>query len=139
MGPVLRSVLGVVAGVLVGGVLISGVEVISSQFYPLPAGAASDPQALASHIRSLPAGAFAWVLSAWMIGTLAGAWIAARIAGRKHLVHGVIIGTVFLAFGIANMLMLPHPAWVWVCGIVIFMMAGYMGGRLASTRASAHS
>jgi hypothetical protein len=136
MGPVLRSGLGVLAGVVVGGLLIGGVEMFSSRFYPLPAGTnPSDQQALASHISSLPASAFVWVLAAWMIGTLAGAWVAARIAQRKHLIHGAVIGAVFLALGIANMLAIPHPVWVWVCGIVIFIVAGYAGGRLASPRA----
>lgn len=127
------------AGVFAGSVVIMGVEMISSMLYPLPAGLdTSDHAALASHIGTLPAGAFVLVLAGWLLGTLAAAWTAARIAQRKPMLHGAIMGGLFLVLGVANMLMLPHPAWVWVCGILIFVAAGYAGGRLAAARGTAH-
>ncbi len=135
MRPVFRSILAVVAGIVTGGLLISGVEMISNMVYPLPADAdPSDMEAMAAHIATLPSGAFLFVLAAWAVGTLCGAWVAAKIAGRSFIVHGAVIGTVFLLLGVANMLMFPHPIWVWIAGIAIFIGCGYAGGRLAAAR-----
>lgn len=138
MQPVLRSVLAVIVGVVAGGVLISRVEMLNSRFYPMPAGLnPNDSTAMASYIRDLPAAAFGGVLAGWAIGTFCGAWIAAQIARRKPIVHGAVIGAVFLILGIVNMVMLPHPIWVWVCSIIIFIGCGYAGGRLASGKVAA--
>lgn len=123
---------------IAGSIVIMVVEMVGSKLYPMPAGLdSSNTAALASHISSLPAGAFGLVLAGWMLGTLAGAWVAVRIAQRNPVLHGAIIGAIFLTLGVTNMLMLPHPAWVWVCGIAVFVLASYAGTRLASPRVRA--
>ena len=101
--------------------------------YPFPRDLnASDSAAMRDYIRTLPAGAFVFVLIGWALGTLAGAWTAARMAGRSPQLHGNIVGTLLLGTGVANMLMLPHPAWVWILGVITFVACGYGGGRLAA-------
>jgi hypothetical protein len=135
--PILRSALAVLAGVAVAAIVVAIVEAISSQVYRAPPGLnLADPAAMREFIRGLPAGAFVFVLAGWALGTLTGAWTAARLADRSPLVHGNIIGTLLLGTGVANMLMLPHPAWMWVLGVIAFVACGYAGGRLA---ARAHS
>lgn len=133
MRPILRSVLAVLAGVAVAAIVVAIVEAISTLVYRAPPGLnLADAAAMREFIRDLPAGAFVFVLVGWALGTLTGAWTAARIANRSHLVHGNIIGTLLLGTGVANMLMLPHPAWVWVIGVIAFVACGYAGGRLAA-------
>jgi len=101
--------------------------------YPFPRDLnASDSAAMRDYIRTLPAGAFVFVLVGWALGTLVGAWTAARLANRSPMVHANIIATLLLGTGVANMLNLPHPAWVWVVGVIAFVGCGYIGGRLAA-------
>jgi hypothetical protein len=128
-----RSILAVLAGTIVAGVLISIVEAISSAIFPLPPGLdLHDHEAMRQHIDTLPIGAFLMVLAAWAIGAFGGSWVAARLAGRARLVHGSIVGALFLLAAVLNMLMIPHPVWMWFGGILALAGFSYLGSRLAA-------
>jgi MFS family permease len=128
-----RSILAVLAGVIVGGVLIAAVEAVSSVVYPLPPGVDHhDYESLRQHVEQLPLGAFLFVLAAWAIGTFAGAWVAASLATRARFVHGLVVGAFFLLAGVLNMLMIPHPAWMWAGALLVFVVCSYLGARLAA-------
>jgi len=128
-----RSVLAVLAGTIVAMILISVVEAISSTLYPPPPGLdMNDHEGMRQHIGSLPIGAFLLVLGGWALGAAAGAWVAARLAGRAGLVHGLIVGALFLLAAISTMLMLPHPAWMWVGAVVALVGCSYLGARAAA-------
>ena len=127
-----RSALAVLAGMIVAGVLIAAVESVSSAIFPLPPGLdIHDHEAMRQHIDTLPIGAFLMVLAAWAIGSFGGSWVAARLATRARLVHGLIIGALFLLAGVLNMLMIPHPWWMWAGGILALAGCSYLGARLA--------
>jgi hypothetical protein len=72
------------------------------------------------------------VLAAWGLGTFAGAWVAARIAPGGQLAFGLAIGVVALLAGVAIMLHIPHPLWMWVLGVGEMLPAAYFGARLAT-------
>ena len=129
-----RSVLAILAGAIVAGVLIALVEATSSAVYPLPPGFdLHDHEAMRQHIHSLPIGAFLFVLAAWAIGAFAGSWVAARIATRARLGHGLAVGALFLLAGVLTMLSIPHPWWMWVGGILALAGCSYLGARLATS------
>lgn len=131
---VLRSVGAVIAGLILAALVVAAVEAVASKIYPLPAGV--DPHsrdALKVSMAHAPVGALVMVLIAWAAATISGAWLAAKLAGRAQPTHGLIVGVILLIAGIANMLMLPHPLWMWVAGILMFLVGGYVGGKLART------
>ena len=132
MRSILRSVLAVLLGAVAGGVLIMAVEMLGATIYPLPPGVdPNDPESVKRAMAGVPVGALLLVLLGWILGTFAGAWIAARLAPRSPLGHGLVLGVLFLAAGIMNMLEFPHPAWFWVLGVVVFLPAAYIGAKLA--------
>lgn len=132
MPVLLRSAVAIVSGVLVAFLIITGVEGINATIYPIPAGVdLSDTNAMKQYVASLPTSAFLLVLAGWGVGAVLGGWIAARIARRSPRVHAMIVAGLLLCGGVANMLMLPHPLWVWVAGIAAFLAGGCIGGRLA--------
>jgi hypothetical protein len=51
--------------------------------------------------------------------------------------HAGVIGAVVLAGAVANMLVIPHPAWMWVSALVLIPLAAYVGGRWATKVRSA--
>lgn len=132
MGSLLRSVLSVLLGTVVGLVIIAGIEAVAHAVYPLPPGInPMDPAALKAAMADLPVRALLFVLLAWATATLIGAWLSARMVRRSRMLHGMIVGVLLLVGGIANMLMIPHPVWFWVLGVALFLPAAYLGAKLA--------
>ncbi len=135
MRAVIRSVLAVLVGAIVAGILIAVVEAIGHLVYPPPPGInPTDPESLRTALELVPVGALVSVLFAWGIGTFAGSWLAARIAGRSGLAHGMVVGLLMLAAGVANILMDPHPLWFWFPGVAVFPLTAWLGGRMVGGR-----
>ena len=72
------------------------------------------------------------MLVAWAVGSFAGSWVAARLAGQARLIHSLVIGVFFLAASIMNMVMIPHPLWMEISGTVALAGSSYLGARLAA-------
>jgi cation transport ATPase len=136
MNPTIRSILGIIVGVVLAFFVIAAVEYLAYVVFPPPAGldprdAADMPQILAQ----MPVAAFLIVGIAWALGAFVGGWGAARIARRAADTHIAIITAVILVGAIWNMIRLPHPAWFWVVAIVLILLGGLGARRMARTRA----
>lgn len=128
-----RSVLAVLAGIVVAMIVMFIFEGISGHLFPLPPGIdLHDHQAMTQHMDELPVGAFFTVLAGWAVGSFVGAWVAARLAGRVRLMHGLVVGAFFLAATVTVMLTIPHPLWMEISGIVALTGCSYLGARLAA-------
>ena len=126
-----RSILAVLAGGIVCGIIVFAVEAISSQIYPLPPGIdLTDPDAIRAAVAQLPLGAYLFVLFAWFLGVFAGAWVAARLAPGSPVVHGMIVAGLVLVATVVNLVALPHPAWMWVGAPAAILVGGWLGARL---------
>ncbi len=132
----MRIVLGVVAGIVVAFLCVFAVEYVGHGLYPPPAGLdASNPADQARLMDSMPAAAKAMVLAAWFVGALAGAWVANRIAGRS--LAGWIVALLVIAAGVATMVMIPHPAWMWAGGILLPLAGAWIAERMGARRPAA--
>jgi hypothetical protein len=128
-----RSILAVLGGAVVCGIVIFAVEAVSSRIYPLPPGFdPTDLEALKAAIATLPPGAFAFVLFGWFLGPLAGSWVAARLAPDSPVLHGMIVTALVAAVTILNLIRLPHPAWMWAAGPLVVLGGGWLGARFAA-------
>ena len=96
----LRTILGVIAGVVVMFGVIMGTEYLGHQVYPPPPGL--DPmnpaheQAFMQFIATMPVGAKAILVAAWTLGAFAGGFIAAKIAQHPR-VAAVIVALVVMS------------------------------------------
>jgi hypothetical protein len=129
----LRRIGAVVAGVLVGVIIVTVNELICAKIYPLPPGTdLHDPKALAAAIKTLPIGALVLVLVGWFIAMLAASWIAAAIAHNR--VAGAVAGVMLFVAAVLNMAMFPHPSWFKGTAFAIFLVAVTLGPRLGAPR-----
>jgi hypothetical protein len=127
---ILRVAVGIVSGLVVAFLCVFAVESIGHGLYAPPAGLdINDPADQARVIDAMPAAAKAMVLLAWFVGALAGAWTANRIGARS--IAGWAVALLAVAAGVATMLMIPHPAWMWVGGIALPLLAGWIADRMA--------
>ena len=130
-----RTLLGIVVGVVVMWLVVAGIEFASHAIYPPPAGL--DPMQTADLEKILaasPLAALAMVVAAWLLGTFAGGWVAARIANHPR-VAAVLVALGVMA-GVAGMIaMMPnHPLWMSALGILLPIPAALIAARLANPR-----
>lgn len=126
----MRMILGIVAGLVVAFACVAGVEAIGHSLYPPPPGFdLTNPRDVDRLMSVMPAAALAFVLAAWFVGALAGALVANLIARRA--LAGWIIALLVIAAGVATMVMIQHPGWMWAAGIALPLVAGFVASRFA--------
>ena len=132
----LKSVAAIVAGFVAASVVMMILEFLNGHvFYPEMGKAAegmTDPESLRALLATAPIGAFLVVIAGWILGSAAGGWLAARIAGRSGIAHGLVLGALLTCAGIANNLMIPPPPWFWVVSLIVLLPAAYAGARAAA-------
>lgn len=112
MHPVLRNLLAVVLGIIIGSAVNMGVIMISGSVIPPPAGAdVTTMEGLQASLHLFEPKHFIMPWLAHALGTLAGALVARLIAANRKLLFAMIIGCFFLIGGIMNVFMLPSPVW----------------------------
>lgn len=129
----LRTILAVVAGVVVAMVTITVCEYAAHAVYPLPAGvSSSDMAAMAAYAASAPPAALLLVLCGWTLGAFDGALVAALVAPARARVVALVVGAVLVLGVIVNAAMLPHPVWMTALGVVLPLAAAYAASLLAA-------
>ncbi len=128
--PLVRQILGVIAGVVVGGLIVFSVELVGHSVFPPPVGMdLSNPDDMKQLISMLPTGALVMVLVGWLLGSLAGAWTADKIA--RNPIAGWIVAGIFILLTAYNFSVIPHPTWMMAAGILIPLLSAWIAGRLA--------
>lgn len=131
IGSIARSVFAVFAALALALLLVIGVELLSSVFHPLPEGLdPHDPAVICEHVARYPPAVLFGAGLLWGLAVFLSAWLATRLGAARHPAHGVLVGSVLLAAAVANMLMLPYPAWFWVLNLIAFPTGCYLGVRL---------
>jgi len=133
-----RTILGVLAGVVVAWLVIMLCQFGSTTLHPPPPGIdLRDPVQLAAFVAAAPVTAMALVLASYALGALLGGWAAARVARHKRAA-ALVIGALVLAGVIANFTLIPHPLWMTVAGLLLPLPAAWLGMRLAQPRPHPH-
>jgi hypothetical protein len=128
-----RKILAVVAGVILAGLVVYGVQAIGHRVYPPPEGLnMKDMEAMKAYVATLPVGALLFVLVAYILGSFAGGWLAAKIARASQIPLALTVGGVQLLFGIMNLVVIPHPTWFAIATVLAFLPAAYLGGKLGT-------
>ena len=131
-----RTIAGVVVGVVVAWLTIMLAEFASAPLHPMPAGLdMRDPESVAAFVATLPASALLLVLSGWVLGGLVGGYVAASISRKPR--PALTVGVVIVVGVIANAVMIPHPMWMTIAGVLLPIPAAWLGAKLATRRASA--
>ena len=116
----LRNILAVVVGLVVGGAVNMALVIASPHAIPPPAGVdVTDPESLSASIHLFEPKHFIFPFLAHALGTLVGALVAYLIAASHRPVFAYVIGACFLAGGIAAARMIPAPTWFVVLDLAV--------------------
>jgi hypothetical protein len=135
MHPVSRQGLAIVAGVVVAFGLVAAIEALGHVVYPVPRDVDfTQPEQVRRYVEDLPGGALAFVLAAWTLAAFGGGAVAALIARTRPVLFAGIVGAFVLAATLANLVMIPHPAWFALAGVAGIVVGAWAAGRLVSAR-----
>jgi len=133
MNPIARNVLAVIFGVVVGSLVNMGLINIGPFVVPLPEGAdLSTMENLRDSMKLFTPVNFLFPFLAHALGTLSGAFIAAKFAASRPMTFAIGIGVFFLIGGATMVSMLGGPMWFNVTDLLLaYIPMGYLGGILA--------
>ncbi len=118
MNTILRNILAVVTGIVIGSIINMGIITISGSIIPPPEGAdITTMEGLKASMHLFKPINFLFPFLAHALGTLGGALLAAWIATTHKMKFALLIGLFFLIGGITNILLLPSPTWFAVLDI----------------------
>lgn len=131
-----RTILGVIAGLVTMFIVIMAIEAAGHVVHPPPAGL--DPmlaEDMAKIMMAMPVAAKATVVVAWVVGALAGGFVAAKIARQHPRIAAVIVAAMVMAGVVGMILQMPdHPLWMSGLGLLLPIPAALLGARLARPR-----
>ena len=133
MHPVLRNVLAVIAGLIIGSIVNMLLINISGYVITPPQNAdVTSMEGLKAIMHLFGPEHFLFPFLAHALGTLVGAFVAAKIATTNKIKFALAIGAFFFLGGAINAYMLPAPIWFLILDLAgaYFPMA-YLGKKLA--------
>lgn len=130
-----RKILGVLAGIITGFVIVYLVEMVGHAVYsPPPDMDMTNMEAMKEFVKTLPIGALLFVLAAWTIAAFGGGIVAIIIAKDKPAVLAAIVGGVILLASAINLFMIPHPVWFSVSAVILILAATFMAAMVGKCK-----
>lgn len=112
MNPILRNILAVILGLVLGSLVNGALITISGHVIPPPEGVdVTTEEGLKAGMHLFKPINFLFPFLAHALGTLAGAFVASKIAANRKLLFAMVIGLAFFIGGIMTIFMLPSPTW----------------------------
>lgn len=134
MNSTLKNVLATVAAVIGGSLVNIGLVNLNGVLIPFPEGVdVSTMETLAASMSLFQPIHFLLPWLGHALGTLVGAFIAARFAATNKKTFAGVVGGFFLAGGIANAYMLPAPMWFIVADLALaYVPMAWLGARFGA-------
>lgn len=135
MNPILRNIIAVVLGLIVGMFVNMSLVNMGYSLTPIPGFDPNDPEAmenLSIVYKNLDFKFYVFPFLAHAIGTLAGALVAGLIAATHKMKFAITIGCFFLVGGIMINYMIAGPVWFIAADLIIaYIPMGWLGGKMA--------
>ena len=126
-----------VLGVIVAVALVWVVETIGHAIYPPPADLDfGNTDVMRAYIDTLPLGALLTVALAWFLGSLGGTFVACKVGSARPLMYLLVVGGMMFAGAAFNLMIIPHPIWFSVLGIVGIFVGVWLGMTLGTGRSA---
>ncbi len=133
MNPILKNILAIIVGALIGSAVNMGMIMLSGSIIPPPEGSdTTTMEGLIASMHLFEPKHFIFPFLAHALGTFAGAFLTAMIAASHQLKLALVIGVLFLTGGIYMVVALPSPVWFSVLDLGgAYIPMAYFGWRLA--------
>lgn len=134
MNPILKNVVAVISGVVLGSMVNISIIMVSGSIIPPPEGGdITTMEGLKATMHLFGPKHFVFPFLAHALGTLVGALVAAKMAATRPRIMALLIGAFFFVGGAINVFSLGGPMWFNVLDLTMayFPMA-YLAGKWGS-------
>ena len=132
---IVRNIIGVVAGILIGSFVNMFIVELGPQFFPLPAGVnITTEEGLKTGMAFMQPEHFIAPFLAHAIGTLVATFIAALIAVDRRKIITRVISLLYLAGGAYMVAIFPSPMWFNLLDLIVAYVPMGMLGYLLATK-----
>jgi hypothetical protein len=130
----LRNVLAVLAGIVIGGAVNMALITISPSLIPPPPGVdVTSAEGLSKAIHLFEPRHFVMPFLAHALGTLVGALVAYLAAATNRARGAYVVGAFFLLGGLAASTMIPAPAWFIALDLLgAYIPMAWLGARIGA-------
>ncbi len=134
-----QNVLAVIVGLILGSMANMALIMVSATIWEIPPGLdPKDAAGFRAYVETLPPAAFLFAMAAHLsqaiVGGAAAAWL-----GRSHRVAlALVVGALTLAGSVANLVMMPSPAWMWV-EVALVPLAAWGAGHAVAVQQRARA
>ena len=127
MKTILKNILAILGGVVIGMVVNMGLIITGNKLFPFEEGI-NPMNATMWDIKY-----FIFPFLAHAIGTLSGAFVAAKFAANYQMIFAICIGIFFLLGGISMVFILPAPVWFIVVDLLLaYIPMGWLGWKISN-------
>ena len=132
MNPIFKNSIAVILGLIAGSMVNGGIIMAGPSLIPPPSGAdVTTMEGLTAGMHLFQPKHFLMPFLAHALGTLAGAFTAAKIAASHQMKFALVIGLLFLAGGITNVFLLPSPLWFSILDLSLaYIPMAFFAGKL---------
>lgn len=133
----LKRILSIIAGCLTGIIIVMIGDAFTHYLNPLPEGLDYTNKEIMIEIMSyVPTGTLIIMLAFWLISSFFGGFVSAKINPQSWKFSAIITSSILLGAASLNMFMLPHPLWMVISAVILYIPIGYLGGKLAAPKLS---
>jgi hypothetical protein len=136
MHPILKNILAVIAGLVIGGLVNQLIVTIGTKIIPLPNGAVvATLESLKAAMHLFTPINFLMPFSAHALGTLVGAFVTAKFAFSRNFKLAMLIGAFQFIGGWMMIMMLPSPTWFTVLDLgIAYLPMAYLGWKIVGNK-----
>lgn len=133
MSPIIRNVIAVFIGVIVGMLVNGGIISASADWVPLPAGVdPNDIESIKANLHLYEGKHFLMPFVAHALGTLVGAFFTALVAASHKMKFAIVIGCIFMVGGIMMAFLLKGPIWFILLDLILaYIPMAWIGAKIA--------
>jgi hypothetical protein len=127
----MKKILSIVAGVVTGFVIVFIGDATSHAMNPPPLGLNyMDKNVMMDYVSKIPTYVLVVMVIFWLLSSLLGGLISALLNKTEWKRNSLTTGAILMAAAILNLVMITHPAWMWIAVLAGYLPMALLGGWL---------
>lgn len=132
MNPILKNVLAVIAGVVIGGLANAAIINLSGTMFPVEGLDPNDPESIKASMANMPLVNFFMVWLAHALHAFLAGFIITKFAANSHKTWALVGGAIVLLGGLMMAMQIGGPTWFLAADLLLaYIPMAYLGWMLA--------